>query len=548
MKWFGGIWSFVLGVLASTLYAQSVKLPNWQQAGTSIPAQYYQQIEFTGDLSGKVDNSPLLQKLLDTLKKPTVVVFGTGTYLFKTRILLPTGCVIRGRGALNTILDFNLNAVHAPCIEIRGTENSTIYPITANASIDSSKLEVDNKNITKIKPGALLRIYQNDSTLMNDSWAYKSAGQIVEVASIQDNLIILHQQLRQNYLVSKSAGFKIITPALFNGIEHLKIIRRDYTNTGAGSSNIVLRYAWKTIIKSIESENCNFAHLEANYSGKLLVEDCYFHDAFNFGGSGRAYGVMLQYSTGDALVQNNIFKTLRHAMILQAGANGNVFAYNHATQSKKEIFPGIFGPGEDIAVHGNYPFANLFEGNEVNIASVDNSHGRNGPANAFFRNRIVNGFLWITNAASEGQYIAGNHLVNSSYSFASSGNYIADNSWQGISSLSINSLFFKEKPGYLNDMLILPGAPNFSGNPPIPAKNRFQSGQPIGAQANELIWDGKSWNSCLQPGKTTSFCSAAIYPGNPVLLEPRVALQKLELKPGAFVQLPSNGIVNLSGQ
>lgn len=527
---------------------QGVKLPDWKQAGTIVPDRYYNQLEFNGDATGKIDNTPLLQQLLDTLKKPTVVVLGNGNFLFKSKIILPSGCVLRGRGAQHTILQFSQNSVHAPSIEIRGTENSTFYPLITNALQDSAMIQIDIKNALKVKKGQILRLYQNDSSLINDSWALKSTGQLVEVADVLDDKIVILQKLRQDFLLSKSAGFKIVTPAIYSGIEHLKIIRYDYTNTGSGSSNILLRYAWKTIIKSVESENCNFAHLEANYSGKLLVEDSYFHDAFNFGGNGRAYGIMLQYSTGDALIQNNIFKTLRHAMILQAGANGNVFAFNYATQSKKEIFAGFYGPGEDIALHGNYPFGNLFEGNEVNIASVDNSHGKNGPTNTFFKNRITNGYLLVTNPLSNGQVFVGNHLINATNSFAANAHWITDNSWQGLSSLTTVSMFFEEKPEYVTTLSPLPGAPAFATNPAIPAISRLLANKPIGKAANELIWNGKTWNSCLQPGSTTSFCNGYIYSGNRVLLNNDVKLTRLELKNGAAAEMPINGKLVLTGQ
>jgi hypothetical protein len=40
-----------------------------------------------------------------------------------------------------------------------------------------------------------------------------------------------------------------------------------------------------------------------------------------------------------------------------------------------------------MVLHGNYPFANLFEGNINQNTVIDNSHGKNGPYNTFFRNR-----------------------------------------------------------------------------------------------------------------------------------------------------------------
>ena len=53
----------------------------------------------------------------------------------------------------------------------------------------------------------------------------------------------------------------------------------------------------------------------------------------------------------------------------------------------------------DLVLHGNYPYANLFEGNILQNLVVDDSHGLNGPYNTFFRNRADNYGIVMSNAS-----------------------------------------------------------------------------------------------------------------------------------------------------
>jgi len=74
-------------------------------------------------------------------------------------------------------------------------------------------------------------------------------------------------------------------------------------------------------------------------------------------------------------------------VLLQSGANGNVISYNYSLNPNQSDSPPANGAG-DLVLHGNYPFANLFEGNICQNVMIDASHGINGPYNTFFRNRV----------------------------------------------------------------------------------------------------------------------------------------------------------------
>jgi hypothetical protein len=114
------------------------------------------------------------------------------------------------------------------------------------------------------------------------------------------------------------------------------------------------------------------------------VRDSYMHDAHDHGGSGHGYGSNLGTHATVNLVENNIFVHLRHSMLVQVGATGNVFGYNYS------IDPYANGGGWtpcDISLHGHYPNMNLFEGNTIQEVDVSDYWGPCGPGNTFFRNR-----------------------------------------------------------------------------------------------------------------------------------------------------------------
>ena len=93
-------------------------------------------------------------------------------------------------------------------------------------------------------------------------------------------------------------------------------------------------------IQGIESDKCNFAHIDAEYSSNLSISKNYFHDAHNYGSGGKAYGVILHFTSNECKIEDNIFNHLRHSMIVQAGANGNVFStYNYSIDP---FWTGVF--------------------------------------------------------------------------------------------------------------------------------------------------------------------------------------------------------------
>ncbi|HKK67632.1 MAG TPA: T9SS type A sorting domain-containing protein, partial [Bacteroidales bacterium] len=200
------------------------------------------------------------------------------------------------------------------------------------------------------------------------------------------------------------------------------------------------------------------------------------------------------FATGNCLVVNNVFEHLRHSMLMQACANGNVFAYNYSLDPywDEDFLPS--GSAGDMVLHGNYPYRNLFEGNVAQNLVIDDSHGINGPNNAFLRNRLETyGIFMNASPATDSVIFAGNEITDNGmltgmYSLSGSGHIEYANlqydAWHpaGSDELDVQSWYRETAPCYYPQV----GVPwPFCGPPyPLdtyknPAQLRYEAGQMV---------------------------------------------------------------------
>ena len=83
---------------------------------------------------------------------------------------------------------------------------------------------------------------------------------------------------------------------------------------------------------------------------------------------------------------DNVFETLRHAMMVKQGASGNVFAYNYSIKNNPQ--QSQYNTSCDFSAHGGYPYMNLVEGNSMQFAQSSDMWGPAGPLQTFFRNKV----------------------------------------------------------------------------------------------------------------------------------------------------------------
>ena len=97
-------------------------------------------------------------------------------------------------------------------------------------------------------------------------------------------------------------------------------------------------------------------------------------------------------------------------MLVQIGANGNVFEGN---SSSNPTWTGTILPKHssgDIVLHGNYPYSNLFKNNNCHHIVIDNSHGQNGPSNHFIQNQLSPYGVHMNKQAGNNMFFIDNHI------------------------------------------------------------------------------------------------------------------------------------------
>ena len=448
---------------------------DWTRAGVSAiqvnPSLTINFINSGGIGDGTTVNDSAFTAILNSISQgdSAIIYFPHGNYLFHQSLTLRSNIFLVGQSNDSSFLTFNLSGSR-DLITCSGSSTTDTANLSANVSKGSNSLSFSGSSL--FSAGDWIQLIDNDTAKTTSTWATGSSGQIVKILSITGNSIQVNTEIRRYYLLHDQPYIKRLNMVENNKIENLSILRLD--STAGQTSNINFNYAHNSSVNCIKSYNCNFSHIEVNYSSNITLEGSYFQDSYGYGGGGRAYGIMLQFATGDCFVYNNKFNHLRHAMILQAGANGNVFAYNF---SINPFWTGTSLPADaagDLVLHGNYVYANLFEGNSIQNIVIDNSHGINGPHNTFFRNRVNSyGIVMNSTEATDTVNFVGNEIPNTgffrgNYVLAGNSHFAHGNNVRGTitppgtSSLSDSSYYFSLPPPYYSSHSNWPpiGTPN----------------------------------------------------------------------------------------
>lgn len=192
-----------------------------------------------------------------------------------------------------------------------------------------------------------------------------------------------------------SLRIRKITPIRNIGIENLKLMRTPNTKATTYVHNIRFDFAINCWVHGVESYKPSRSHLSVTRSSHLEISGCYFHEAMDYCGGGWGYGVCLENSTTNCLVENTIFRHLRHSLVAASGSNCNVWTFNY---SREQLFTYEGDPTDDptnrdLDLHAKYPFGHLFEHNIVERMASDDAHGDNGPYNAFLRNMATENII-----------------------------------------------------------------------------------------------------------------------------------------------------------
>lgn len=432
----------------------------WDKAGrfeSFSPAQIIDITTLGAPNNGSEPVQSYIQQAIGTLPSEGGVVYlPAGSYLLTEPVQLPAKTILRGAGIGQTILQINHTGEAAHGIEVLGQPSDVEKSILSPLPKGTKQFAVPD--LENLEVGDFIMITEDDQDLIHNVWASFSTSQIVQIKSLGDNLIRLRSPLRRAFQEDKNPRITKLDVVPFVGIESLTIERLDPSDKQV--SNIYFDLAVNSWIKCVESIKCNFAHFELIRCSNNEVSGCYLRDGWDYGGGGKAYGVMIQYAASENLVYNNIFQHLRHSMILQSGANGNVLAYNY---SSNPYWTGTIFPSDaagEIVLHGNYPYANLFEGNIVQNVAIDDSHGVQGPNNTFLRNKIQGyGLVMGIIPVSDRQNFIGNVVTGSGlfslqgeYHFLYGNNILGNTLPPETENLADLSYFLEEPPLYYQEV------------------------------------------------------------------------------------------------
>ena len=454
-----------IDVHAANVYGQSFIWNPGVEGGIPHKSISVNVKDFGAKGDGVTDDYAAIDKAIKSVADGGAVFIPEGNYLIKTKLSLSKPIVLRGEGPerTNLLIDHSSDG-----FEIITYKRGQWVKIEDGFSKGSTKLIVTSPEL--IKPGLYIEIQQdNDPEVMytipdwNTGWAAGAVGQIAKIVSIEGDTVTIDEPLRTNYRaelnpVARTQGF-----AEYVGFEDFTVKRVDTSDTNM----FYFKNAANCWIKNVHSMLPRKAHVSVTTGYRIEVRDSFFEDATAWDGGGHGYGVELGFHVTNCLVENNIFKHLRHSMMVHIGANGNVFGYNYSIEPYQSE-GGNWTPC-DISIHGHYPYANLFEGNIVQEVTIADYWGPAGPENTFLRNRIEKEGISVEDSSNYQNFI-GNELVGAGivwdtdsryphridpFTFLRHGNYIGGSiEWDpNISDKSIiKSYYLDHKPEFYGSL------------------------------------------------------------------------------------------------
>jgi hypothetical protein len=510
----------ILFFLSMDVFAQEIppeRQVNWYDALLSyqvaVPLEELNVMDFGATGNGTANDQPAVMSAIAALAGHLgYVYFPPGNYLLTAPVALPDSTILKGFSSDSSVLIFNFGTASLDCITLSGTITTGFIQIDGGYTKGSYRIITDSAFI--FNPLDYAEIVENNGSWddVPATWAAQSVGQIVQIDHRHNDSLFLMSPLRITYESQLNPRIRKIIPRVNSGVECLKIRRIDQSASGA---NIMMSLAANCVVRGVESDKSVSAHIDIFQSTRILVEGNYFHHSFLYDGASKhGYGVTLNAHSGECMITNNIFRYLRHAMMVKTGANGNVFSYNYSREVHRSemFFPDY---GGDISLHGHYAYANLFEGNIVQNIQIDHEWGPSGPYNTFFRNRAENyGIIFSAGnpSTSNLQHIVGNDVtyhgfLMGPYTITGTGQIEHGNNIDGTirpsgtGTLNDTSYFLTEEPVFWDVSNSWPslGIPNILGDGTIPAKARWDQGTGFTVCPLRKEWTGSVSSDWLNP-------------------------------------------------
>ena len=345
------------------------------------------------------DDAIRINEAIENASRPAVIHLAEGRYEIRSPVGLRSGIVLRGEGMRRTVV---ISTQPAGQIHIIGQADPEAAAILSGGECGTRRMVLDHTD--GFARGDMVRVFSATDTGSNPAFR----GQIAAIAAVvAPNTLRLDRPLRLT--CPPPVRIQRMLPIRFAGVESMTIHTREpdtenpVAYPAADRHTIKVDKAVDCWVRDCELSFSRTSHVWITDSRFVTVEGCYMHHGWRYD-SPHGYGICLADFTSDCLVADNVFAALRHAMIVKAGANGNVFAYNFSTENNPQ---NNKDDSCDFSAHGFYAHANLLEGNVLQFAQSSDNFGPSGPLMTFFRNRIEGMGILITNQ-SHFPVIAGN--------------------------------------------------------------------------------------------------------------------------------------------
>jgi len=358
-------------------------------------------MNFGGNKDSAADNKTAIEQAMQALaNREGVIYFPPGKYLFKGSVTMRPGVTIQGSGTMLTFFYFAASAGTSSDAFVIGSYNypAAFSDVIAGYNKESKQLKLQSPN--DFVGASYVELLEDNGAwdTVPADWATNTVGQIIPIDSIKQDTLHLRHAIRIDYQASLNPRIRPLQPIKHVAFKCFTIQRAD--NPAQDVSFFSFFNAVECSISGVNSIKSKAAHVKIDRSSNITISGCYFTDAFLFDGTAtRGYGIVLFTRTGECLIENNVFKKLRHAISIKQGANGNVISYNYVREGLRSEIVSDFTA--DINLHGHYAYANLIEGNIADNIFTDQTYGPAGPDNTFLRNRSEGYGMGVFNTGTQ---------------------------------------------------------------------------------------------------------------------------------------------------
>jgi hypothetical protein len=395
----------------------------------AVPIPGYTGTPAFADPSGTADSAPAINYAIQHCPNNEYVYIPTGNYYIGSTLSAhgttnynsdqhPYSIEIKGDGPALTKLYFygSGGSIFSFQPASSETQNMTIASGDARGSTSLTLTSFTQNGYNYLSMPIAVEIQRINSDAITPTvnggvdLAYESntCSQIVEVTAINNstNTITFSPALNEGY-PNDYVTLPISAPYR-SGIQDLYI--ENMTNNDGDS--IAIYNGQECWVKNVESNHSSAYHIRLASCVRCEVRQCYLHNAWWAGGN-EGYGCDLNIQSCNNLVEDNVFYFLRHAMPMEVGGQGNVYAYNYnldPINSDEAPSWNITSATNASPIEITTSAANTLEtGDNVTIQSVGGNTAANG--SAWFVTVIDSTHFTLNNSVGNGTYSSGSGQV-----------------------------------------------------------------------------------------------------------------------------------------